>query len=271
MRSQEILRVYSLRSRALAFLLACSPLLYGPDTAATDLCGTTIVADLTLDHDLNCAGTGLIVGADGIKLNLNGHSITGSGAGFGIEVIGRTDVSIAGGRIGNFVAGVRTVNSSDIVITGNEFRANTEGVDLAAGSRGNTVKENEFRDNVARGIMVRGASSDHVIKENTFEGNRVGILLFGAANSIVKENTVSSSVLAGIRVNFLATGNLVIENTIMSNPTGIEFIMGASGGPRGNRFVENTIATNTCGLVGPYAGNAFRENVFVGNTTDICA
>jgi parallel beta-helix repeat protein len=271
MRSQEILRVYSLRPRALAFLLACLPLLFAPGSAATDLCGATIIANLTLDHDLNCAATGLIVGADGIELNLNGHSITGSGTGFGISVTGRTGVSIFGGRISNFEAGVRTFNSTDIVIKDNEFHANTDGVDLAAGSHGNTVKENEFRDNRARGIMIRGSSSDHLIKENTFEGNRVGILLFGAANSIVKENTVSASVLAGIRVNVLATGNLVIENTTMANPAGIDFIMGPAGGPVGNSFVENTIATNTCGLAGPFVGNAFRENVFDGNTTDICS
>lgn len=270
-RNGNVTHATQLRQLALALVLAGLPTLVVSGTAADDLCGTTIVANLTLDHDLNCAGTGLIVGADGIELNLNGHSITGSGTSFGISVTGRTGVSISGGRISNFGAGVRTSNSAHIVIKGNEFRGNTDGVDLAAGSEGNTVTQNEFRDNRARGIMVRGASSDHLIKENTFAGNRVGILLFGAANSIVKENIVSASVLAGIRVNVLATGNLVIENTTMANPVGIDFIMGPAGGPAGNSFVENTIALNTCGLAGPSAGNTFRENVFDGNTIDTCS
>lgn len=270
-RNENVPHARQLRQLALALVLAGLPTLVVSGTAADDLCGATIVENLTLDHDLNCAGAGLIVGADGIKLNLNGHSITGSGTGFGIAVIGRTDVSISGGRISNFEAGVRTSNSTDIVIKGNEFHGNRDGVDLAAGSQGITVKDNEFRDNGARGIMVRGASSDHVIKGNTFAGNRVGILLFGSLNSIVKDNTVTTSVVSGIRVNFVATGNLVIDNTTISNAAGIDFTRGPAGGPVGNTFVENTIALNTCGLAGPSAGNTFRENVFDGNTTDICS
>ena len=44
--------------------------------SASDLCGSTIVTDLILDQDLTCTGNGLTVGADGIKINLNGHTIT---------------------------------------------------------------------------------------------------------------------------------------------------------------------------------------------------
>ena len=56
----------------LAFLLVCLPTLFGPAARAGDLCGTTIVEDLKLDQDLTCAGNGLIVGADGIKIKLDG-------------------------------------------------------------------------------------------------------------------------------------------------------------------------------------------------------
>ena len=70
----------------------------------------TVRSNLKLDHDLTCAGNGLIVGADRIKLDLNGHTITGSGSGVGIGVTGRSHVSIVGGTVRNFEAGVR-VNS----------------------------------------------------------------------------------------------------------------------------------------------------------------
>jgi parallel beta-helix repeat protein len=270
MRCQEIRGVYSGNRRTLAFLLACLPMLFMPAAAADDLCGATIVADLTLDHDLVCAGDGLIVGADGIEIDLNQHSITGSGVGVGIAVSGRTNVSIVGGTIANFFTGVRTSTSSFIQIRGNTFRENTDGVDLQAGSSDITVQENAFLANRTRGIMIRGDSVDHVVKENTLTGNRVGILLFGAANVIVKENAVSDSILAGIRVNVFATGNLVVENTIFSNPAGIEFIMTAPGSVSGNTFAENVITTNTCGLKGAYAANTLTENVFADNTSDTC-
>jgi hypothetical protein len=43
-------------------------------------CGDTIVADTTLRADLlSCEGNGLVIGADGILLNLNGHVVAGNG------------------------------------------------------------------------------------------------------------------------------------------------------------------------------------------------
>ena len=57
---------------------------------ASDLCGVTIVENLTLDHDQTCTGDGLVVGADGITIDLNGHTLAGLGTGVGIEVTGRT-------------------------------------------------------------------------------------------------------------------------------------------------------------------------------------
>ena len=237
---------------------------------ANDLCGATIFSNLKLNHDLTCAGDGLIVGADGIRLDLNGHTIAGSGSGVGISVFGRTNVSIFGGIVQNFETGVRVLNSTSIVVKENQFLENGDGVDLQAGSIGNTIRENEFWDNRTRGIMLRGATSNNVIKENTFTGNRVGILVFGAVATTVKENIVSSSSLAGIRVNVIATRNLIVENTVTSNPAGIDFIVTPTGSATGNTFVENTIAINTCGLKGPIAGNNFTENVFEGNGADSC-
>jgi parallel beta-helix repeat protein len=171
---------------------------------------------------------------------------------------------------------MRVNNSSDILIKGNEFRQNVDGVDCQAGCVGNTIKENGYRDNSARGIMLRGFSIDNVVKENTLTGNRVGILLFGATDSTVKENIVSASLFAGIRItvggpqNVVTTGNLIKENTVSSNPAGIEFLLTPTGSATGNAVVENAIATNTCGLKGPLAGNIVSENLFGANVVDIC-
>jgi para-nitrobenzyl esterase len=239
-------------------------------SAVDDLCGTTIVKDLKLDHDLTCVGNALIVGADGIKIDLRGHTITGSGGGVGISVFGRTNVRVSGGTIRNFEAGVRVNDSTNIVVKDNRFRDNDDGVDLQRFSRGNTVKENAFRDNRARGIMLRSFSIDNLVEENTFTGNNVGILLFGATTSTVTENTISASIVAGIRVNVIATGNLIEENTVISNPAGIEFLVTPTGSSIGNALVENRIVTNACGLKGPTDGNTLEENSFAGNGADRC-
>src|SRR5207342_3269462 len=122
---------------------------------------------------------------------------------------------------------------------------------LQAGSGGNTVSENAFKDSLSRGIMIRSASTDHVIRKNTFTGNRVGILVFGGMDVTVKHNVVSASTLAGIRINTLATGNFILRNTVASNPAGIEFLVTGGQSAIGNTVARNTLELNTCGLKGP--------------------
>lgn len=237
---------------------------------ADDLCGATVVADVTLDHDVTCAGNGLIVGADGIKINLDGHAITGPGAGVGITVVGRNDVSIKGGTIRNFMTGILIVGSSGVVVQDTQLSDHVDGVDVQAGSVGNTIKASHFQGNRTRGIMLRAGISAIVVKDNTFVANRVGILVNGPVGSTVKDNTVSSSTLAGIRIGVLAADNLVADNTITSNPAGIEFLVTSTGSATGNTLRANTLALNACGLKGPLAGNELKENVFQLNVADTC-
>lgn len=256
--------------RTAALFLAGFSTLWVPGVTGSDLCGATIVANLKLDHDLTCAGDGLIVGADGIKIDLNGHTLMGPGSGVGITLTGRTNVSIVAGTVINFAVGVRMINSTDIVIKEIVFRQNPEAIDVGRDSRENTIKENEFWDSATRAIMLRSGTTDNVIKENTFTSNRIGILVFGGVDNILKENIFSASTLAAIRFNVIATGNLTVENTIASNVVGIDFSVTPTGSATGNTFLENRIATNDCGLKGPTVGNTFNENVFEGNTVDSC-
>ena len=237
---------------------------------ANDLCGTTVTGDLKLDHDLVCAGDGLIVGADGIRIDLNGHTIAGSGAGVGVLVVGRSDVTVANGVIRNFLAAVQMNTSTGIVIRHNEFVQNGEGIDVQAGTIGTIVKANVVRDNATRGIMLRGGSRDTDVKNNTFSGNRIGVLLFGAIDSEVKDNLVSGNSVSGIRFNVVATGNVVKDNVVVSNVAGVSFAVTPTGSAIGNELKGNTVSGNACGVEGPAAGNSFKDNTFQGNTVDAC-
>ena len=54
-------------------------------------CGETITTDTTLDSDLvNCPNNGIVIGADGITLDLAGHRIDGDAA----PAVGATQRSI---------------------------------------------------------------------------------------------------------------------------------------------------------------------------------
>jgi parallel beta-helix repeat protein len=242
-------------------------------TVSTDAaCGASIVESLRLEEDLTCVGDGLIVNADGVKINLNGHTISGNGTGNGITVRNRTDVSIfGGGTIRGFLTGVFVATSRGVEIKDSEFTANREGVFLN-GASGNTVKNNVVWQNTLRGIMLRPTmsgviSTDNVVNDNVLTGNPSGILLFGQPGNIIKANTISGSTVGALDLSGGgASGNVIKGNVLANSAAGIKF----GAGWTANTFLDNTIQSNTCGTQGPSANNTFIEYLFVGNTTDVC-
>jgi hypothetical protein len=82
-------------------------------------CGDTITADTTLRRDLvNCPNNGIVIGANNITLNLNGHRIDGDGTEFGgcdprseicdsgVVNDGHDGVTVKHGRVREFGVGV---------------------------------------------------------------------------------------------------------------------------------------------------------------------
>jgi hypothetical protein len=66
-------------SMFVALAAACLALTAGQASASHVSCGDTITADTTLDSDLvDCPSNGIVIGADDITLDLNGHTIDGA-------------------------------------------------------------------------------------------------------------------------------------------------------------------------------------------------
>src|SRR5215467_8835964 len=83
----------------------------------------TVTQNLTLADDIGpCPGDGVIIGADGVHLNLNGHTISGTfshaGTAVGVRATGRQKVKISGGTITGFDAGVALISGSGNTVTG---------------------------------------------------------------------------------------------------------------------------------------------------------
>jgi parallel beta-helix repeat protein len=242
-----------------------------PDVSVAVACGASVVADLKLDEDLTCPGDALFVDGDGIKIDLQGHTITGAGVGVGITVRGHHDVSISRGTIQNFLTGVFVATSTDVVIKDNGFTQNREGVFLA-GASGNTIKHNTAWQNTSRGFMIRPTgsgtiSTDNVVMDNVVTNNPTGILLFGQPGNTLKANTISGSSVAGIDLTGGgASGTIVKDNLLTGNAAAIRFGIGWTD----NTILANTIQANSCGITGTTADNLFKENVFSTNTADWC-
>ena len=81
-------------------------------------CGDTITVDTTLDRDLsNCPNNGIVIGADGITVDLGGHTISGDGkpvrrcprrqpCDFGVFNDRHDGVTVRNGSLRGFAVGV---------------------------------------------------------------------------------------------------------------------------------------------------------------------
>ncbi|MCA1683588.1 MAG: hypothetical protein LC708_00425, partial [Actinobacteria bacterium] len=95
-------------------LLVLLPLLQlagvGPADAAILACGATITTDTVLENDVGpCENGGLVIGANNITLDLNGHQVFGRPGptdGVGILLTTRTGVTVKNGTVHNFDGGV---------------------------------------------------------------------------------------------------------------------------------------------------------------------
>ena len=245
-------------SRRLAQAGVLIPLLLGTVLAGTSAaghvtCGQTITQSTVLDSDVGpCPDDGIIVGANNITLDLNGHTVFGTpgpGDGAGILLQSRTGVTVRNGRVAHFDAGVVIIGGSRNTITRITAQENIgtgatdfgDGIALFGSSnntiRGNTVQRNGPYD----GIGLVGNSDNNLVDANTVQGNNIafdqahtghmgfpggtmddmGIRVEGPGvnNNTVSNNTVEGNGLEGILVFPFApnSDNIVRGNIVRGN------------------------------------------------------
>ena len=242
-------------------------------------CGQVVTQDVTLTSDLNCDnGDGLIVGASGITINLNGYSITGPQGGgaenpttansnseggdaedirpvstarqttdydgsSGILVANADNVAIAGlGEIAGFSRGVTFLGSSGGALTDVQLVNNEIGA-VVASSEGTEVSRNTITNN---GIaVVSDASNGGVTAFNQIVANlEQGILLLGSSDSVVAANNMYGNGASGIYLDPMSQRNHIDYNTVFGHETAD--VNNADGMPTNvnqNSFGDN----NNCG------------------------
>lgn len=247
-------------------------------------CGQVVTASVTLTADLGpCSSNGIVVGASGIVVNLNGHKVFGTpnpGDGAGVLIQGRTGVIVEHGTITAFDAGVDIVNGQSNVVTGITATGNI-------GSSGNpNVPDTLLGD----GILIEG-SSNNLIEDNTTTNNGpysgIGVISEpdsdhqfpgapSASNKIIA-NKVTGNISCrfgnfcdndGIRLEpGVGPGNQVLNNTVNGNGLdGISLFADTDA----NTVIGNTVDSN--GFHGAVPGDGLRvfssRNTFLANTAD---
>jgi hypothetical protein len=177
------------------------------------VCGDTITADTTLTTNVTgCAGDGLIVAASGVRLDLNGHVVSGSGAGTGITVSG-ANVQVVGGTVRSFGVGVSSPFGSDgtrlerLAVSGN-------GTGVSAGSQSGVVDHSNLAENVGNGLTARG--SGWTVEDSEVSGNGgAGVSFFFAGGATIARDVITRN--AGSGIDFLAhVDQSVIADNVLS-------------------------------------------------------
>lgn len=195
-------------------------------------CGDTITSNIKLSADLHCNGPGLIVKAQNVVLNLNGHSITGSGTSTGVSVVKQANVRIRNGRISNFDLGVFFAESTggelaDLRITDN-ISQNVQTADNSTNLRltnskirrgrvqinttsGLTVTNSEF---IQSGIDFKLTSRSPVISGSTFVDSDI----YYSTNANNASLTGSTLIRSGVNLReadgLTASGNVFIQGYV---------------------------------------------------------
>src|SRR5215204_684274 len=265
-------------------------------------CGDRITADTTLQQDLvNCPNHGIVIGADDVTLDLNGHLVDGDGTpaancdnqkepcDFGLFNDGHDGVTVMHGSVREFAHGVLFGTASGtardnrvlgVASTRNQFT----GIGMFSQVRG-LVRNSAGDGSLGRdGMGLSLGDSHHVrILNNSFRHNaHVGMETFESDRYLIKGNLFSrndqEAILMGGRDNQVTRnrlvrngsgmslggrGNVVAQNRIVGGHDGIRVEKG-----RGTLVADNLIVDTrrwgiTLGIHEPFIGGA--HNVVRGN------
>jgi parallel beta-helix repeat protein len=232
---------------AMAAILTALAATAGPALAQEISCGDKLTADTTLEAGLvDCRNNGIVIGADNVTLNLNGHTIDGDGRPFaacpqrkicdvGVVSVGHDGVTVRGGSVRRFDSGV---------LVGSAHRARVLGVSSTRNDLFGFVVFDSAR------ILVRDCSgSDNLAPDGD------GMGLFGSRDVRILDNSFRNNPL-GIHVDE-STDNLIQGNRFSRNPENAIFITASNRNQvRRNRCVRN----GGCVSVSPGNRNVIARN-----------
>ena len=215
-------------------------------------CGDTITADTVLDEDLTgCPSNGIIIGADNITLDLNGHTISGDGklvrrcprrqiCDVGVANDDRSGVTVRNGSVRGFAMGIGVFRVRDnrlVKLTSSHNQwfgfviANSSGTVL----RDSTANDNPRPDGDGLGVFF---SHDLRIVGNKFRRNgQIGIHIEKSTGNLIKGNEFVDNGDFGVFVQ--ANGTQVRRNRVVGGGAGILVGPGNRNVIAGNRLTRS--------------------------------
>jgi parallel beta-helix repeat protein len=229
---------------------ACAVALFVPQPALGKApvalpCGSVITASTTLSADvLGCVGDGLVIGADGVTLDLAGHVVSGDAVedptDVGIRVYGRHSVKVVNGTVRSFSRGIVFQASPDGVVTSMTVRDSSgRGIVFVDGSDRGQVSRNLAADNGASGIAIVTSDGATVVGNRSLRNiGGAGVKLEGATHATVARNRLAGDTL-GVQVDG-GDHNLVVGNEMTNEEeVAVEMLFSSGNVINGNRVTRS--------------------------------
>lgn len=213
---RSVLSKLALATLTLGSILA---VVVAPASAEHVQCGDTITQSTTLDSDIiDCAdprGRAIRIGASGITLDLGGHTVDGTGVGFGITAGGDfSNVTVRGGHVREFgITGIHLVGESDNVVRDVTVTDNFRGVSV---SHLRAVVEGVTATRNAVGINF-GNVTDAVVRRNIAFENQSGIGGGVIFSSLIADNVSHDNEFNGMGFVFLRDNTRIVRNESTDN------------------------------------------------------
>jgi parallel beta-helix repeat protein len=253
----------------LALAMACGIAVNPTQASPTDVsCGVTITSDTKLDGDLvDCPNNGIVIGADNITLDLNGHRIDGDGelkkdcdeiCDIGVLNDSHTGVTIEGGSVRDFAAGVVVFGASDNSVRHLSVSRNVFPGMLLADSPRARFEHNTLAGNGLAGIYIF-ESPDLLFEHNAVAANgldtdQAGVDVFASPHSRIAHNSISAN--GDIGVFGSETEHVVFDGNVVTDHPEAGFLIEGSH----NAFTDNRLSRNGVGIDAGGDGSVIARN-----------
>ena len=229
---------------------------------------TYTLTDNIVDAAPSDNATAIVIERNNTVLNGAGYTLQGTYASYskGIELSGRSNVTVKNITIKQFYYGVCLSVSFGNIVSGNNITANNEfGVELSSSSS-NTVSGNNVTYSNYAGIYLYN-SSNNIVSGNNITSNYRGVYFLSSHGNTVSGNNVTYNDYAGVTF-YYSSFNIVSGNSITNSYRGVDLWQSSSNIVSGNNIVNNTGVSNSgYGIyIASSSGNSFYHNNFVNNT-----
>jgi parallel beta-helix repeat protein len=218
-------------------------------------CGQLITRDVILLKDIECPGIGMIVGADGITINLNNHKLSlvnntdtsriPEVEEIGILVPDQKNITIRGpGIISGFDKAIEFAGSGRGYALDLKLTDNNIGLSLKA-SDGITIYRSFIEQNTI-GIVSQSSKDALIVSNQLSQNTNEGIVLMDSNYFIIGANSLIGNGNIGIFLDVSSFNNTISSNNVLNH--GVD-VSNADGIPI--HISMNEYHENSCGKALP--------------------